>query len=366
MTRTPAAAPRRLARFAGVIAALSSLVSACSWVGPDIIRNGRPQYNDAILRTDDEQLLQNIVRMRFHDSLGFLTVSSITANVSVTTTGAVNLGFGPTSNFAGNLVPFTGTVTSEQNPTISYTPVSGDHILKQFAAEVPIDRTILMINSAHDPRQAWRALLRRINDLRNPDFPQPPDLVADARFEEVVELAHLLKRHGTLYFVQLAGAKTGYAIVLHSYSPHNSRQVARLLDLLKVTRPAREGDDVVIPVQLSIGAPGPDAISIETRSVLDLFRLAAASVEVPPDARGAAAALTPGPAAAGLRIRSAAAAPGDARVAAQYRGYWYYIDGDDDTSKQWFAMLQLLTSAQLPDTAAGTAPLLTISVTGRR
>jgi hypothetical protein len=351
---------------AGVAAAATLLAGCTSWIGPDVLRNGRPAYNDAILRTEDEQLLQNIVRMRFHDSLGFLTVASVTANVSFTSTGTVNLGFGPTSNYAGNLVPFTGTISTEQNPTISYTPVSGDHILKQFAAEVPLDRAILLINSAHQPQAAWRAVVRRVNNLRNPDFPEPPTLVADARFDEVIELASVLKRHGTLYFVRLAGAKSGYAIVLHSYSPHNSQQVARLLDLLKVTKPTRDGDDVVIPVELSVGAPAPDAISLETRSLLDLLRLAAASVEVPPGTPGAGAFSRPGPAAAGFRIRSAEFQPADARVSAQYRGRWYYIDNEDEASKQWFAMLQLLSSAQLPDTAAGTAPVLTIPVTSRR
>ncbi|MFO1207038.1 MAG: hypothetical protein U1E63_15175 [Burkholderiales bacterium] len=63
-------------------------LAGCSWLGPEIIRSGRPAYNDAILTTNDEQLLQNIVRLRFGDSVGFLTVSSITANVSVAASGA--------------------------------------------------------------------------------------------------------------------------------------------------------------------------------------------------------------------------------------------------------------------------------------
>jgi hypothetical protein len=233
---------------------------------------------------------------------------------------------------------------------------------------MPLERAILMINGvhAHGHAQAWRAVVRRVNNLRNPDFPDPPALVVDPRFEEVVALAGALQRHGTLYWVRLAGARTGHAIVLHSYSPQNSREVARLLDLLGVAKPAREGDDVLIPVQLSVGSPEPGSISIETRSLLDLMRLAAASIELPPDTPGAARFPTPGPAGRGIRIRSAESAPPGARVAAQYRGRWYYIADDDDASKQWFQMLQLLASAQLPDGTSGTAPVLTIPVTGRR
>jgi hypothetical protein len=330
------------------------------------MRSGRPAYNAAILATNDQQLLQNIVRTRFADSVGFLNVSSITANVSVTTSGTANVGFGPSSNYAGNLVPFGAALTVEQNPTISYAPVGGDQLLRQFASEIPLERMILIVNSAYDREQAWRTVVRRVNDLRNPDFPEPPAIVVDPRFDEVVELASALQRRGVLYWVRLAGAQTGYAVVLHSYSPANSREVARLLSLLGIRNPGREGDDVVIPVELSVGSPAPGAISIETRSVLDLMRLGAASIELPADAPGAARLSLTGPARLGIRIRSSITEPSQPRVAAWYRDRWYYIAEDDDPSKQWFNLLQLIANAQLPDTAAGSAPVLTIPVTSRR
>ena len=267
---------------------LAATLSGCAWLGPEIIRSGRPAYNDAILATNDEQLLQNIVRLRFGDSLGFLTVASVTANVSVTGSGTVDLGFGPSANYKGNLVPFHGTLSTEQNPTISYVPVSGERLLRQLASEVPVDLAILLINSAHSHKQAWDAILRRINNIRNPDYLDPPLLAVDPRFEEIAALGSSLQRRGILYWVRLAGAQVRYAMVLHSYSPANTLEVARLLDLLGVAQPAREGDDIVIPVLLSVGSPDPGAIAIETRSLFDLMRLAAARIELPADAAAGA------------------------------------------------------------------------------
>lgn len=49
-----------------------------------------------------------------------------------------------------------------------------------------------------------------------------------------------------------------------------------------------------------------------------------------------------------------------------YRGRWYYIASDDELSKQWFTMLQLLAGAQTPGAAPGMGPVLTVPVTGRR
>lgn len=357
---------RRTVRWCA--AALVAALAGCTWLGPEIIRAGRPAYNDAILTTNDEQLLQNVVRLRFGDSIGFLNVASVTANVSFTTSATAQLGLGgPAANYAGNLVPLAGTVTSEQNPTISYTPVSGESLVRQFAAEVPLDLAILMINFAHSQEAAWIAIVRRVNNLRNPDFPDPPGLVTDPRFLEVAALIGRLQRHGTLYWVRLTGAQTGYAAVLHSYSPHNVAEVARLLELLSIRKPERDGDDVVIPVRLSIGSADPGAIALETRSTLDLMRLAGAAIELEGDAAvGALSHPARGPAGRGVRIRTAAERPAGARVAVEYRGRWYYIANDDELSKQWFTMLQLLAGAQTPGAAPGAAPVLTVPVTGRR
>lgn len=340
----------------------AALVSGCM-VGPDIIRSGRPAYNSAILATGDEQLLQNIVRTRFYDSVGFLAVASVTANVSVTASATVQAGFGSASNYAGNLVPISGMLTAEQNPTISYAPLAGDQLLRHLGAETSMERTFLMLNSAATPEQVWNMIVRRINNLRNPDFPDPPLLTVDPRFEEVVTTASLLQRRGVLYWVQLAGSQSGYGLVIHSYSPANTHEVEKLLALLGMKYPVLSGNDIVIPVQLSVGSPDPGSIAIETRSLFDMMRIAGATIDLAPDTSGVGRLPVPGPAARGLRIRSGTTPPADARVATQYRGRWYYIADDDELSKQWFTVLQLLAGA--PAGGGSAAPVLTIPVTGR-
>jgi hypothetical protein len=345
--------------------ALVGLLAGCTSLGPDTIRAGRPAYNDAILATNDEMLLQNIVRLRFGDSIGFLTVSSITAQVSMSSSAAVGLGFGSPANYAGNLVPFAGTVTSGQNPTISYSPVAGDRLLRQTASETPLDLAILLISGAQSHQAGWQTVVRRVNNMRNPDFVDPPLRITDPRFEELAALAGTLQDRGMLYWVRLGGAQTGHAVVLHGYSPAASAEVARLLILMNVAQPMRDGDDIVIPVRVAVGSPDSGAISIETRSILDLMRLAAAGIELAAGSEAEAVHYAaPGLAGKGIRIHSASARPANARVAVEYRGRWYYIDNEDAASKQWFMNLLLLASAQLPSANDGT-PVLTIPVGNR-
>jgi hypothetical protein len=96
------------------------------------------------------------------------------------------------------------------------------------------------------------------------------------------------------------------------------------------------------------------------------MRLAAAGIEVPVNITGAAHLPKAGCAGQGIRIHSSATAPSDPRVATYYRGHWYYIDNDDEQSKQWFTMLNLLVNAQLPDISSGGVPVLTVPVGGKR
>lgn len=157
-----------------------------------------------------------------------------------------------------------------------------------------------------------------------------------------------------------------FAMVLHSYTPHNTAEVARLIELFGIAKPEREGDDIVIPVRLFAGSPPPGVLAIETRSLLELMRIAAAGIELPKNLDAVATHFPElGPAGKGVRILSTETKPVQTRTAVEYRGRWYYIEQGDEETKQWFTMLQLLANARVPE-AVSAHPLLTIPVTGRR
>ena len=52
------------------------VLSGCAMVGPSSISMGRGDYNDAINKTEDEQLLMSIVKGRYGDTFSLLAVSS--------------------------------------------------------------------------------------------------------------------------------------------------------------------------------------------------------------------------------------------------------------------------------------------------
>ena len=56
------------------------VLSGCAMVGPRSISLGRADYNEAIERTDSEQMLLSIVKGRYGETASLLAVSGIAAN----------------------------------------------------------------------------------------------------------------------------------------------------------------------------------------------------------------------------------------------------------------------------------------------
>ena len=60
---------------------------------------GRADYNEAINKTEDEQMLLSIVKGRYGETFSLLAVSGVAANVRFRTNAGVEVGFGPSQNY---------------------------------------------------------------------------------------------------------------------------------------------------------------------------------------------------------------------------------------------------------------------------
>ena len=171
---------------------------SCNSLGPSAIRNGREAYNEAIRVTDEQQLLKALVMLRYGSWGSMLAVTSVTANVRVRASAAVEAGFGPDRDYAGSLVPLAVGIVYEENPTISYAPLQGEQFIRQLMAPLPLDLFVLLV-SGLDPSWTFAALVRRVNDMRNLDF-LPPSVEPDLRFKRLTELFTALSHEGRLEF----------------------------------------------------------------------------------------------------------------------------------------------------------------------
>jgi hypothetical protein len=356
----------RRAHFLTGLLLLLFVASGCAVVGPKSISMGRADYNEAINKTEDEQMLLSIVKGRYGETFSLLAVSGVAANVRFRTNAGVEVGFGPTSYYDGNLVPFRGGLAYEENPTITYTPVLGDQYLRHLLSPLPLDLLVLIVRSGTNTAATLTLLTNRINDMRNPDFLIGPNAVPDPRFVRFVKVSEELDQAGVLQFVEDPRENVPFDILITGYAQSYSEKVREYLGLLGLQMPADHSVDIILPVSLAVKGQGLDGVAISTRSTFDLIEILRASIELPQEHADAGIAINYpklGIVGKNLRIYSSKEKPKRAALAVKHRGYWFYISEADMRTKLYYLMMRTLWSVSI---AAGSdqksAPVLTIPV----
>ena len=100
-----------------------------------MLRQGHLEYNISVKAASDEELLLNIVRLRYLDTIEFLAINSISAQTSV----SVSLGgrLGTDRGISTNLV--IPDLTFSDRPTFTFTPQRGREFAQRLTNPVDID-----------------------------------------------------------------------------------------------------------------------------------------------------------------------------------------------------------------------------------
>ncbi|MBW2281529.1 MAG: hypothetical protein JRG82_12375 [Deltaproteobacteria bacterium] len=317
-----------------------------------------------INRTEDQQILNVLVRQRYDETFGMLAVASVTANMRFSARTGTEIGIGPSEDYEGNLVPFSAGLSYEENPTISYVPLTGEKFTRMMLSPISLEEWHLLAAAAKHPGQVMAVAVRRVNGLRNPlpgEAPSSPDF---ARF---VELYDQLRRASVLDVVQASEAESedGAFWAVHDYEGAHGDSVREMFDLLGLEVEAN-GSTIVLPIRAAIGSSG-SAVHVEGRSAFDVLQAFGVGIEIPAahsDA-GVVAPLT-WPVSERERIitiRSSKEAPSDSTVQIGFRDRWFYIDATDTNSKRAFGWLRTLIGLRLSTAGVSQqAPVLTVPV----
>jgi hypothetical protein len=362
----------RIAAVRAVTMITVLLACGCShWLGPQAtlgpgsIVRGRGLYNEVITHTNNEQTLDLIVRTRYGEPAGLLSVASVTANLRASAMIGGQFGIGASANYQGNLVPLSAGVAYEQNPTISYVPVQGERHVMNMLSPIGLDLLGLLLSTERDSHRLISVVIKQVNGLRNSMLDPPPARVA---FEESVDRLARLQSAGQAAWTTSANSPGALTLTIQGYAPSNVDVVRELLRMWGLPEAlARQGHDIVLPVKLAFGnAPTPQ-LNIQTRSVYDLIQLAATAVQVPREhvERGLPDAGLDelSPAQGFLTIQNSREQPSsDVLVKVWHRGWWFYIPASDGPSKSSFRFLQSLINMRLVQAGPQSIPALTIPV----
>jgi hypothetical protein len=392
-------------------------VSGC--LGPKAVRYTRMRYNEVVRATNDEQLLMNIVRLRYADSPIFIDLPSITSQFEVAGAGHYLGGYGNQTPAPASLG--FGELTLRDTPTLSYHPREGREIAKALLTPLSSDLFIVVNAGANLEQLLWLSV-NDMNDVPNAPrattlLPRIPD--ENARFLRGIRLlAALRDRDGTELELGtyeetddssdpidrssvggrdlLNAAKDGYVyradgggqmtlrkrgkeLYLRIRDPYvrspEMEEVARIFGLVPGKKLYRIKSELTAEAKQSDPDPlGSETIYMNLRSVLQMMTFLSKGVCVPEEhVRTGIAPMTPGPdgrpfdwttvTTGNFFVRSQKHRPRESEVAVEYRGYWYYIAPDDVKSRAVLAILEILFGLQeAGDKAPG--PLLTLPLGG--
>jgi hypothetical protein len=405
-----------LGRWAALVAAC---VAAGGCLGPQAVSHTRIRYNEVLRSTNDQQLLLNIVRLRYADSPVFIDLPNITSQFEASGQGSYNGGYG--NQFQGRTSLGFGQLALRDTPTLSYHPREGKEIAR--ALLTPLSAELLqVIRAGSTIEQFFLMAVKEINDVPNATrstqmTPRLPD--DNSTFRYCVQLLEALRQRGEIELgvgtteesddssdpiptQQVGGrdvlnaAKDSYVfriapgsnratllkrekgLVLRvrpegRYSPEG-QELARLLRLTPGLAKYKVKSEQALEVEEDESRRVQDTIYLNMRSMLEIAIFLSKGVCVPEEhVRHGIAPATPGPdgrpydwsqVTAGLFfVRAQRHRPYNAEVAVKYRGYWFYIAPDDVNSRAVLTIFEILFSVQETD-GKQLGPLLTLPLGG--
>jgi len=341
----------------------------CTNLGPRAIQGDRVNYNMAVQHTTNEQLLLNLVRLRYRDVPFFLEVSSISSQLSFQATADASATLRESST---DDLGLGGNIKYLETPTISYAPLQGDEFVQHLLTPVSTDQILLLYHSGWSIGRVLRICVQRMNGIRNAPSASGPTPDRAPVYREFVELTRLLrdlqKRDGIelAYHVVDKQRAAVLRIAPKARDWPETRQLQQMLGL----DPARSW----YYLSAASSAANPQAIGITTRSMLGMMFYLSHSVAVPtPDEESGKVTVTKD--ADGrvfdwrdvtrnlFEVKLSPQRPANGAVTARYRGQWFYIDDTDLDSKSTFSLLAQLFALQSGKTPK-VGPVLTLPVGG--
>jgi hypothetical protein len=340
------------------------LTTACASVGPKTIPPDHFNYTEAIRESWKEQMLLNLVGLRYAEAPLFLRVTSVINQYSID--GRVSAATPPYEGAGPTAPPLSVSGGYSDRPTITYTPMTGADFTRSVMTPIPPERIMAMIQAGWRADLLFRLAVRSVNGVgETSTLGRSVDPTA---YYEIVLLMEKLQESGSLSFrVERRSPTEAAVIVIRGPETEEIRLWRTRLGELLGLEPGRSEYRLVFGHQAADGSE----IAMLTRSILEMLAELALWIDVPPEhvASGRTRPSTDPSVMEDLglkpmiRVASSVDQPDDAFVMVRYQGVWYWIDHDDFPSKRTLGLMQLMFSLA-ESGRAQEAPVITVGAGG--
>lgn len=356
----------RAAQTAAVAAIV--FLSGCAGIGPGKLPVDRFDYGAAIASSTNEQMLLNLVRLRYSEMPVFLDVNTVIAQYQVDARAGVGaeVGFSGGPGAPGdNLVLPEVSAGWLERPTITYAPRTGPKFIRSLLRPLPPQAIFGLVQGNWPVDDIVFGVVRSINGLG------PRSTVTGGWNPDYTKMLQALARvQGARMLGVIADGESRLSVTLRFRAAGADRETLAAIATLKTLWGLDPSKDEYKIVR-GVVPRDTDEIAILTSSMLDLMQDVSGFIDVPPDyveqGRSEPTLRLPAEAPYGgrapIRVQLDRERPADAFVAVRKDGWWYSIASNDLRSKRVLFLLNVLFQlAEGGEQPAG--PVVTIPAGG--
>ena len=345
-----------------LLSCVALAAASCRSVGPNTIPRDQYDYGAAIANAGKEQLLANIVGIRYLDYPGFMTVSSVINQYTLE--GEVNIGGGlNTSLTGGDTFNLGGAGRWSDRPAITYTPVSGQKFARSLLTPLSAESLFALVQSGWPADILFQLTVRSVNGIENEWAGPSARRQADPRFRELLSAWGRLVNARAIG-MRRDGTEDGSQIIVYRREASPDEQTRKDLTFLFEVLDLDPALDE-FPLRYGLIPDDRNEINVITSSLLEMINDLAWRIDVPDEhvnaGRTGSTFVDESPnASTPIRVHHSRKRPENAFVTIQNRDYWFYIDDADMASKRTFLIVQIMLS--LTDEGEGArGPIVSLS-----
>lgn len=348
-----------------------SLAACVSPRGAETISPSGYAYNQAIAQTKSEQLLLNLVRLKYRDAIVFMDIDGVTTQHQYGGSfSAENLfPFRNAANGSALLIP--GVSVSER-PTIVYKPIDSSQFAQDLLAPIAPETIVLLANSGWSIERLLACCVERLGQLSNAPSasgPTPDTIPNNAEFRQAASLMRDLQKQELVRVERMPEIDSASAETYLLIEADGSPDCETLRGLL-----SSEACSMRYRLVAKGGILKRQELFAQTRTVLGALYALSHAVETPvahesdglttksrvltsqtPDWASFTSGL--------FQVKSGSSAPPSAAVKVFYRDHWFWIADEDLESKTTFNLVLFLLALQSA-ASDGVSPLLTLDAGG--
>ena len=343
-------------------------LSGCSQLGPDFMGDGRNEYNKVLANTNDEEMLLNLVRRRYADSIAILEVNSVSTSLEWKRSGSLiaNIFESSDNNFGVR-----GDGSYSEKPTITYLPLQGSSYVRNVLSPIQPEIILLLTRSGWSIERLLRLTTNKINGVNNASEASGPTPNFEPSYKDFKVLANIFyqlqQKNMVSFGYQLEGNANKLALLIKQKFIA-SNEVKSLLTALNLST---RNTTIPLTTNFSSGTEGA-SIEINLRSLAGIQFFLSHGVLIPDhDIVNNRVKVTKTKDGQNFNwqnilsdlfvVYSQKEKPINASVKVKYRGHWFFIKDNDMESKYTLMLLNQISALQSGNIEK-VGPVLTLPV----